>query len=285
MSGLLKADFRRIFKDKLLLVMGILAVVFAIAFPLFYAGLFSLMGMTEEEMQILTEMGMAPSAKLLFFNAFSLSDNVGLIAPVLLAIALWKDFSFGTVRNKIIAGKSRSAIFMSLFITCAVVFVSVMLLHAFLTLAVSLLFFDYQAGSFALKDFWYLLESLVFEILILLYVAAMVSWLCASMKNIGLVIVLYIAFSVLLAITGGIIQGVTMGLEMVNEFSTTKISQHVIDLLHFLDRINVGMAPTFMAANTSYTWEDALYLTIPSLTGIASFLTLGLWRFNKKDLK
>ena len=116
MRGLLKADFKRITKDKLLLVMGILAVAFALLTPLLYALLFSGAGFEDEP---LLEV-MLP-AKNQFFASFSLGNNLGLIAPVLLGIALCKDFSFGTIRNKIIAGKSRKAIYMSLFITCATV--------------------------------------------------------------------------------------------------------------------------------------------------------------------
>ena len=113
MSGLLKADFRRVFKDKLLIVMGILAVVFAAITPVLYAIIFSGLGSADEmTMDILS---MYISGKAQFFSSFSLGNNLGLIAPVLLAIVLYKDFSYGTIRNKIIAGKSRTSIYLSLF--------------------------------------------------------------------------------------------------------------------------------------------------------------------------
>ena len=110
MTGLLKSDFRRILKDKLLIVVGILAVVFAITLPLLYAVIFSTADVLATEM-----LGNMFTAKTLFFSSFSMGNNLGLVVPVLLAIILCKDFSFGTVRNKIIAGKSRKAIYMSLF--------------------------------------------------------------------------------------------------------------------------------------------------------------------------
>ena len=104
MRSLLKADFKRVLKDKLLLVMGILAVVFAAFTPLLYAVMFSSMEMVDDPM-----VSSLISGKMQFFASFSMGNNLGLIAPVLLGIALCKDFSFGTVRNKIIAGKSRTA--------------------------------------------------------------------------------------------------------------------------------------------------------------------------------
>lgn len=278
MSGLLKSDFRRVFKDKLLIVMGILAVVFAAITPLLYAVIFSGNGIVDDEMA----MGMLSgfiTGKAQFFGSFSLGNNLGLIAPVLLAIVLCKDFSFGTIRNKIIAGKSRTAIYLSLFITCATVLITVMLLHAFMTLGISLLFFDYQSTPFTLSDFWYFLESLAFEILVLLCVAAMLSWLCASMKNVGLVIVLFVAIVFALVMAGSIIQVIISVLDVADG------SEQTIKILGFINRINVGNATAYIGMGTEYTLKDVLYLTIPALTGLLGFTGLGLLKFNKKDLK
>lgn len=278
MNGLLKSDFRRVFKDKLLIVMGILAVVFAAITPLLYAVIFSGNDIVDDEMA----MGMLSgfiTGKAQFFGSFSLGNNLGLIAPVLLAIVLCKDFSFGTIRNKIISGKSRTAIYLSLFITCATVLITVMLLHAFITLGISLLFFDYQSTPFTLSDFWYFLESLAFEILLLLCVAAMLSWLCATMKNVGLVIVLFVAIVFALVMAGSIIQVIISVLEVADG------SKQTIKILGFINRINVGNATAYIGMGTEYTLKDVLYLTIPALTGLLGFTGLGLLKFNKKDLK
>ena len=274
MKGLLKADFKRVMKDKLLIVMGILAVVFALITPLLYALLFS-----GEDMTGTGLLSGFVSAKSNFFSSFSIGNNIGLIAPVLLSIALWKDFSYGTVRNKIIAGKSRTAIFMSLFITCSVIFVGVMLLHGFVTLGVSLIFFDYQPTAFTWSDFWYLLESLALDVLMLLFVSAMLSWLCACMKNVGLVIVLYIAISFILTLAASIITIVLSVLQVTGGKEST------IATLEFINKINVTNAATYIGAGTEYTMKDILYLTVPAIVSILGFLGLGLWRFNKKDLK
>lgn len=278
MTNLLHADFKRIFKDKLLLIMGILALVFALFNPLLYAVIFSSTEMIADEMTMQMLSGYV-SAKGQFFGSFSIGNNLGLIAPVLLAIALCKDFSFGTVRNKVIAGKSRTHIFASLFITCATVIIGVMLLHGFVTLGVSLIFFDYQATAFTVADFWYFMASLGMELLVLLYVAALLSWLCASMKNVGLVIVLYIAIALLTVMAGSITQMVLGVLELLGGKEKT------IALLRFFDRINVGNAASYIGKGTSYSLEDVLYIVIPPLTGILAFLGLGCWKFNKKDLK
>ncbi|MBR4017339.1 MAG: hypothetical protein IKK11_05960 [Oscillospiraceae bacterium] len=274
MKGLLKADFRRVLKDKLLLVIGILAVVFAALTPLLYAIIFTGADIFADDMLI----GIV-SGKSQFFGSFSMGNNLGLIAPVLLGIALCKDFSFGTVRNKVISGKSRSAIFLSLFITCSAVLISVMLLHAFLTLGISLIFFDYQTTPFTMADFWYFLESLGFELLVLLFVGALLSCLCVWMKNVGLVIVLYIALSFVLVLAGSVTQVVISLLEITGD------NEKILNVMRFLDRINVGNAVAYIGVGTEYSLKDVLYLTIPPLAGIGAFLGLGFWKFNRKDLK
>lgn len=272
MRELLRADFRRILKDKLLIVMIIVAVAFALITPLLYAFL-----MTEETMESM--LASFVSAKAQFFQSFSLGNNLGLIAPIFVALVLCKDFSQGTVRNKIIAGKSRGQIFFSLFIVCSVTMVGVMLLHGFATLGVSLCFFDYQSTPFVWSDLGYFMISLLFEILVLLFASALMSWLCAAMKNVGLVIVLYEAVTFGLAMIGSITQIVFQYLE------NSGGSESVAEVLSVLDRINVANAVLYIGAGSSYSLEEVLYLILPSLCcGIAFFL-LGYFKMKRKDLK
>ena len=280
MTGLLKADFRRVFKDKLIIVMAIIAAVFAVITPALYVvillasgGAFDTAGMP---MQMFGDIF---SAKTQFFSSFSMGNNFGLIAPVFLAIVLCKDFSYGTIRNKIIAGKSRSAIFMSLFTTCSVVFSGIMFLHSFLTLGISLIFFDYQYVPFTFDDFLYFVESLVLELLILIFISALLSYLCANMKNVGLAIVLYIAVSFGLVMVGGIVQVAQSVLLPMD------VSETVISAVEFFDKINVGTASSRIGMGTSYSLEDILYNAVPPIIGIIGFVGLGLIKFNKTDLK
>ena len=256
--------------------MCILAVVFAAMTPLLYALMFSGIGM--EDTSAITSL-LSVSGKTQFFASFSISNNLGLIAPVLLAIVLCKDFSFGTVRNKIISGKSRISVYLSLFITCATVLITVMVIHAFLTLGISLIFFEYQSTPFTLSDFWYFIESLAFEILVLLWITALLSYLCTCMKNVGLVIVLYIAVSLVLVIAGSIVQVVLSVLE------ATDTNETLTNILSFIDRINVGTAVTYIGTGTKYAIKDVLYLTISPIVGILFFTGMGIWQFSNKDLK
>ena len=83
MINLLKADLRRVLKDRLLIVLGIIAVGFAIVTPLLYVVLFNGVGMADDPM-----ISGLISGKAQFFSSFSMGNNLGLIAPVLIAIIL-----------------------------------------------------------------------------------------------------------------------------------------------------------------------------------------------------
>lgn len=271
MLNLLKTDLRRTFKDKLFLVVCIIGAVFAIIMPLLYVLIFTGLGEME-----LGEFRMALDAKTMFFTAFSPGGDFGLIVPILIAIIICKDFSYGTVRNKIISGKSRSAIFMSMFTTSTISMCAVVLVQALLTLGMSLIFFDYQQGGFTGKDFGYMLLSILFALLVYVFVSALVCFLAVFMKNTGLAVVMYVAVAFLFAIVGSIIMVAGMAVDPENTTAVT--------ILEFLNNTNV-FTSTLIGTGTTYTFEDVMYILMPTLGGTAIFLALGLIVFNKKDLK
>lgn len=269
MRNLLKTDLKRIVKDKLFFVVCILSGAFAIFGPLLYKALFSSLDMGEE-------LGMIIDAKTLFFMAFAPGDNCGLIVPILLAIVLCKDFTQGTIRNKIIAGKSRTKIFLSLFISCAITLFAVILAYAILTLAFSLLFFEYQATTFRFSDFLYILESILLECFVYLFIAALVAFLCVFMKNMGLTIVVYVAISFLFALIGG---ALSMSLSLIDP--ANKVAYTIVELLA---KANV-FTGSVIGQGTKYIFKDLLYVLVPTILGSALFIYLGILVFNKKDLK
>ncbi len=277
MTNLIKTDFKRFFKDKLFIVVCILAVVFAMITPLIYVVTFSAVGgvdpMAEEMLSGYV------SGKGQFFGAFSFGNNLGLIAPLLIAIIFYKDFTFGTVRNKIISGHSRKSIFLSIYTVCATTLFGIMLMHALLTLAISLPFFGYQSTPFEMADFWYLLESLAFDLLIYLFAAAFVSWLCVTRKNVGLVIVLYIALVFGCTMVAGILQIVILVLSMEPD------TQKAVDILNFIQRINVFNSSAQIGIGTEYASADVWYYTLPPVAGTMALLGHGIWKFNRRDLK
>lgn len=277
MSKLMKLDFKRVFKDKLFLVVCILALVFAVITPFLYLVIMSTMGeMDEISKEMLSGYF---TAKGQFFGAFSFGNNLGLIAPILIGIILFKDFSFGTIRNKIIAGHSRTSIFLSTFAVCFISLFGVILAHALITLGICLPIFDYQPTPFTTSDFWYLLESLCFQILVYLFVSAFVAHLCATKNNMGLVIVLYIAVVLGCSMIAGILQ---VALIAVGEMPDMEKTAHVLD---FIQRINIFNSSATIGLGTSYETKDVLYYILTPVIGTLGILGHGIWRFSRKDLK
>lgn len=277
MTRLIKSDFRKFFKDKMFLVLCILAVAFALVTPLLYVVIFGSMGeidpMTEQMLEGYV------NAKGQFFGAFSFGNNLGLVAPLLICIVLYKDFNYGTVRNKVISGYSRVSVFMSIFVVCSVTMIGIIFVHALLTLGFSLPFFDYQQTPFTTSDFWYLMESLLFELLVYLFAAAFVSWLCVTRRNMGMVIVMYIAIVFGCSLVAGILQIVIMVL------SSNPDMQKTIDILDFVQRINIFNSSATIGLGTSYSLKDVLYYVIPPFVGTLALLGHGIYKFNRKDLK
>lgn len=268
MRSLLKTDFKRIFKDKLFKILLIIGAAFALFNPLLYKLIFSTL--EAEEM-----LGIAVSGKSLFFSAFLPGDNFGLIIPILIAIIICKDFSHGTVRNKIIMGKSRASIFFSMFISSATVMFAIILAHAFLTLGISLIFFDFQADPFTASDFGYMIISIFLEMLVYIFISAIVSFLIVAMKNAGLSIVMYVAITFIFTIIGSIVQIAAM-------FSDPTGSSYKI--LEFLQKSNVFMSSVIGDGN-SYKFVEILYILIPTALGSFIFLFFGNLIFKNKDLK
>ena len=282
MLNLLRVDFRRALKDKLFTAVCIIAVIFAIVTPLLYVLIFSgLSGETGDMGDMLAQMGIGLTAKQQFFTSFSLSNNLGLVLPVLLGIIMWKDFSHGTIRNKIISGNTRPSIFLSMFIVSFTLFFGVMLFGATISLLVSLPFFPFDTDPFTISDLGYFFTSLLIELLTSAFVAALVSFLCASMKNVGLVIVSYIAIAMVMSVVtsilsiGGmlLLSGAVEGGEKIGEFLNT------------LQKLNVFNYGTLIGGGSEYETADLLcYLLSPALSS-ASLVLLGIFNFARKYIK
>ncbi len=275
MFDLLKTDLKRALKDKLFIILLIIAGFFAITTPLLYKGIFMLLELGTEDLAEMEMLGFSMNAKSLFFSAFSLGNNFGLILPIFIAIILCKDFSHGTIRNKIICGKSRASIYFSMLITCIILICSFILAHAILTLLISLIFFDYQSASFTFSDFGYLMASIGLEILVYLLVSALLVFFIVYMKNAGLSIVMYFVVAFIFIIIGSITQTTVL-------FADKGEASYKI--LEFLNVAN-AFTTTSIGTGISYELKELLYLILPNLAFTIILVFLGLLIFRKKDLK
>ena len=274
MGNLLRSDLKRIYKDKLLLIIVVIAAAFAVITPLLYWVLFKALDPTAMELA-----GLGADAKSLFFTAFNIGNDLGLVAPILIAVILYKDFSHGTIRNKIISGCSRTSIFFSTYLSGFVALFEVTLLYAFITLGVSLIFFPYQTEPFGWKDFGYLLGSLALEVNLYLFVAALVSYICVSSRNMGFVILKYLGVVMGISLVTGILSGAIMAIQMLGGQET------LLKVLEVIQNINIYNYVMVIGKGTSYETKELLFMiaTPPVLTAI--LIWLGHHKMCTKDIK
>ena len=273
MTDLLKVDFKRFFKDKLLIVIAILSVVLGAISPLL-TGL-----LTKPFGDLLSILGMQFTAKHQFFSAFSYSNNMGLIAPILIAIVITKDFRYGTVRNKIISGKSRKSIYLSMFTTCATMLFAVMLLSALIAMIVGLMFFPFQDTPFDAAALQHFVLSLALELLFYLFISAILCYLCATAKNLGLVIILYVAIIMLFDIVSVSLQ---VALTILAYDQSKEIALKIAD---FIQNINVFSYSTVIGSGTEYETSKLIYMLVTPTVFTSLLILLGIRTFNRKDLK
>ena len=118
--------------------------------------------------------------------------------------------------------------------------------------------------------------SIGFEVLVYCFIAAFTAFLCVFMKNVGLVIVGYVATAFLFTIIGAVTM---IAVEFPGE-----MSEFARELLGFINNANL-FSSTIIGGAESYGWKELLYILTPSIGGAALFVWLGIVVFKKKDLK
>ena len=143
MSRLLKADLYRVVKSRLSLIALILALAFPVLIVFMYVGMQAISGFD-------AELGIESlfNANTLIGSVYSLSNNIGLVIPTFAGILVCSDFSNGTLRNKVVAGNRRSAIYLSHLIVSILFSTVVITIYAAVTTGLTLLFFPFRTEGF-----------------------------------------------------------------------------------------------------------------------------------------
>ena len=276
MKNLLITDIKRMVKDKLFLIAVIIGLAFAVTTPFMYKGLILLLdGQAGAEL-----FGSMMSAKSLLGTSFAPMSNYGLILPILLAIVIYKDFSYGTIRNKIISGKSRTSIYLSLFISSAILMFICILGYTLIQFGLSSLLLEYSPTVKFVEDIPFILLTLLFGTLCYLFITASIVFLCTVLKNVGLAIVLHFGIVVLLTVLATIFNFAYTAIEAMDG---NKILIWLFDVLSNINiyyhlNLVIGYVETYTTANIIYIIADSLVFT-----GLITLL--GILIFNKKDLK
>ena len=127
MFNIIKAEYKKFFKSKVFLII----VVLTIAFPIFMSSLYKILEeiMIGEEMPIFSGLFSSFGS---FLTGFNPVDNFGIIVLIILILWLSNDFTQNTIKNKIIAGYSKTKIYLSSVIFTLSIVVTVVTAYAFL---------------------------------------------------------------------------------------------------------------------------------------------------------
>ena len=271
MRNLLKADLKRMLRDKLFIIACIIGAGFALLTSLLYFALNSLVD-SVSEMEILFE------AKTTLGQGFAPLNNFGLALPIFICIILNKDFSYGTIRNKIVCGYSRAKIYLSLLISTSILMVSCILGYVIISFGTSTILLDYSATTTLIKDLGYICLTILLGAFGYILFASALTFLCTTMKNLGIAIVLYFGVSFLLTLIAAALSVTVMFLP--NDMNIVKT---IIDIICHLNIFY--LFSNIIGAAHMYTIKEILYI-IFVVIGSSSLITLlGIHMFNKKDLK
>ncbi|TAH57416.1 MAG: hypothetical protein EWM49_04540 [Bacillota bacterium] len=143
MKKLLIADLRRIFKGKGIYVLMTLGFIF----PAISALIVQLSGLAANDVAELGDLAAEvfnPVA--LYAGSFNPTQNIGLILLIVVAVLISGEFTNNTIRNKIVAGHSKTSLFLSSLVTVLTyVFVVVLVNSSFTYL--------FNSISFGLQPF------------------------------------------------------------------------------------------------------------------------------------
>ena len=252
MGTLLKADLKRMFTDKLFMIACIIGAGLSLMTPILYAALSSLIG--PEEMELVGDIF---NSKSILTSSFAPLNNFGLILPIFLGIIINKDFSNGTIRNKIICGKPRYQIYLSIFISSIIVMIVAILGYAIIGIGLGAFVVDYSSTVTLLEDIGFILLTLLFGALCYAVLGGLIAFLFTNTKNIGLGMVFYFASAFVLTLLA------TIFVFAIDYLTVTNGDASLIRLFEFLCNINIFyVIDHLIATATSYSIENIIWIIV-----------------------
>ncbi len=207
----------------------------------------------------------------MFGSGYSISGNVGLLTVLFAGVIVCKDFSMGTIRNKMIRGYSRDKIFLSgLLVNCVAVVlfvtINVLVLFGAITLALG------YGAPFDLAELGEMCKIVLCGTMLYLAMSALVTLLAFSTQSTVMTIVIYIAI-----ILGMDIVYVTLQ-TMVNLGTLPEVFGKIVGLLPSQQCMELVEIGTLGA-------KDVLRIVLANAIYTVVFAGMGLMIFRKRDVK
>ena len=274
MINLLKADFFRVLRTKIVYI----SLIIAVALPLFIALINGLTAMAVSSVYTEEDIAITGVGDTLIGNTFSPVMSFSYIFAVFPVIVIMMDFGNGTLRNKIIHGYTRHQIYAAHFIVSLVHIVAITLLFVATSVVSALVLGISKVPAELVATFvsYYLVGFLS-----VVMVASLGSCLALSLGNAGAIVITVIG-TLFLNYLGSII-GLILQLNKVTNM------EHLLCFFpsYFTENI---LAPSIL--NLAYGADiphiEAMYI-VEAVAGVlllsGGFYALGTFIFSKRDFK
>lgn len=256
MLNLLRANLYRAKKDKVLYICLILIFLMVITDCLF--------GLVTHNFADMEAFASIYNGKTMFTRSFDPTTNMGILIPIFAYVIMNRDYTHGTIRNKIICGYKKTSLYLSYYITTLILGIGLVLTNMFLNLSLGSLFLGFGAelNGDELNNIIkvVLLGTLVFSVF--LTISHFIMHLLKSFGYIGYFISLFF------------IIGLT-ALEFI--FADSQIIDLIVDCnpIRQIRYIYTGFLDT----------NKVVTMILSSFAYITTLNIVGLCIFNKSDLK
>lgn len=180
MVKLLKTELYKVRKVKSIKIALIVALVFA----LFNVFIMKIAERLIENMEIPEGINFTFEAtgRSVFLNSFNLANNFGLIIPIIICLYIGQEFSYGTIRNKLIGGARRSDIYLANMLISFLIGLVLLLIYAGLGLLLSFPILGY-GKAFTTSEFLFVLKVFGLGCLLFFFSISLSVFLTFVMKN------------------------------------------------------------------------------------------------------
>ena len=272
MLSLLKADLFRIFRGKLARIGLIIATILPVVIVMLYYGVdASVASLSEGDDMTMSLFSVTSLIK----TSFSVSDNIGLVIVIFSVIFVSLDIANGTLRNKVIAGHSRTSIYCSHLLASIIYNLIMIAIYASITILLTLLLFKHS--PFSADEIKGLVYSIVLGLATYIFIATVTTFLALILGSIAPSIILTVAYTMVIAFLTMIFFLVFQwgAIEDADKFEPLKY------VLYFIPLFANGSTLSAAEVNNTVFLEGMISYVL--FGGINIFL--GLLAFNKKDLK
>lgn len=274
MSNIIKASLFKLFKDKTFTITLIVGICLAIFINLLYFAIFKTASNNGGTNIFSGETALA--------NSLTPTSNFGLTVPINLVIFTIGEFTYGTIRNKIIAGHKKSSIYLALVITGFVFTLILMTSYCLLSWAIgSILGGVHASGVIGENVLWIIL----FGFTAYIFIMAVSVFVATLTRSIGASLPIIIIFFVLLGLIptfiniGNIVKG---NFEITDDLAA-RISMWIDPL--FMVSMYSDTVTSIMLSSNKTTGEMIAAGIVSPLLYASLFIGLGTYIFAKRDVK